>query len=260
MISTLFWLFFFGLLFLPYFRQKIQERQRSYFVNQIKKERGTKVITLVHQQGGLSFLGLGGNQYIDIDNAEQIAQIIRETPQNQGIDIILHTPGGLVLAVKQIVHALESHKGKITVFIPYYAMSGGTYVALAADKIVMDQNAMLGRIDPQIFGIPAFSIKHAIRQKRSRDIDDKMLILNDIAAKGIEQIQKDVSEILMRKGYTKNEIKNITTDLVSETYTHDYPVSFEEAKKLGLPVSDEMPMRVYNLMKLYPVQHPQLSA
>ena len=34
------------------------------------------------------------------------------------------TPGGLVLAATQIARAIQGHKGKVTVFVPHYAMSG----------------------------------------------------------------------------------------------------------------------------------------
>ncbi len=37
--------------------------------------------------------------------------------------LIIHTPGGLVLAAQQIAHALGSHEAKVTVFVPHYAMS-----------------------------------------------------------------------------------------------------------------------------------------
>jgi len=53
-------------------------------------------------------------------------------------------PGGLVLAAEQIAPALRRHSGTVTVFVPRYAMSGGTLIALAADEIVMDPNAVLG--------------------------------------------------------------------------------------------------------------------
>jgi hypothetical protein len=37
----------------------------------------------------------------------------------------------------QIARAVEAHKAKVTVYVPVYAMSGGTLIALAADEIVM---------------------------------------------------------------------------------------------------------------------------
>jgi ClpP class serine protease len=59
---------------------------------------------------------------------------IRTTRSGTPIDIILHTPGGLVLAASQIASALAEHDGTVRAIIPHYAMSGGTLIALAADE------------------------------------------------------------------------------------------------------------------------------
>src|SRR5213079_3360270 len=96
--------------------------------------------------------------FIDIEDSELVLQGIRLTPPDTPLDLIIHTPGGLVLAASQIAHALAHHPGKVTVFVPHYAMSGGTLVALAADEVVMDENAVLGPLDPQIGDMPAASI------------------------------------------------------------------------------------------------------
>ena len=39
--------------------------------------------------------------------------------------------------------------------------------------------------------------------------------------------------------------------LSTGTWTHDYPITAEEAKALGLPVSTEMPREVYEFMGLF---------
>jgi ClpP class serine protease len=61
----------------------------------------------------------------------------------------------------QIARAVEAHKAKVTVYVPVYAMSGGTLIALAANEIVLGEFSMLGPIDPQIAGFPAASIVKA---------------------------------------------------------------------------------------------------
>jgi ClpP class serine protease len=48
-----------------------------------------------------------------------------------------------VLASRQIAGAIKRHKGKVTAFVPHYAMSGGTLIALAADEIGMCDHAVL---------------------------------------------------------------------------------------------------------------------
>ena len=73
-------------------------------------------------------------RYIDIDDAESVLRAIRETPEEREIEIILHTPGGLILAAQQIAAALARHQGKVTAVVPHYAMSGGTVIAMAAAR------------------------------------------------------------------------------------------------------------------------------
>src|SRR4029453_2406967 len=123
---------------------------------------------------------------------------IRLTPPDQPIDFILHTPGGLVLAAEQIAHALVAHKGKVTVFVPHYAMSGGTLIALTADDIVIDPNAVLGPVDPQIGDMPAASIVKLLELKPRAQISDEMLVLADVAIKARMQVASFVAEVLLK--------------------------------------------------------------
>ena len=55
----------------------------------------------------------------------------------------------------------------MTAFVPHYAMSGGTLIALAADEIVMYEDAVLGPVDPQLGQYPAASILTVVRRNRS---------------------------------------------------------------------------------------------
>ncbi len=119
-------------------------------IKDIKRKYGWRVITMIHRQERIGFLGIPIYRYIDIEDSEAVIRAIRTTPPNQTIAMILHTPGGLVLAASQIAMALKKHPGKKVVIIPHYAMSGGTLIVLAADEIIMDPDAVLGPLDPQI--------------------------------------------------------------------------------------------------------------
>jgi len=98
---------------------------RTHKIAQIEKMRGSRVILLVHRQETMSLLGFPIMRYIDINDSEEVLRAIHMTDEDVPLDIILHTPGGLVLAALQIARAVQSHKGKVTVFVPHYAMSGG---------------------------------------------------------------------------------------------------------------------------------------
>ncbi|MCS7001478.1 MAG: ATP-dependent Clp protease proteolytic subunit [Dehalococcoidia bacterium] len=236
----------------PFASQWLKGGERLRLMREIERSRNSRVITLIHRQEAIALLGVPLTRYIDIDDSEQILRAIRLTPPDLPIDIVLHTPGGLVLAAEQIAHALIRHKAKVTVFIPHYAMSGGALIALAADEIVMDPNAVLGPVDPQLGQYPAASLVAVLDQKDRNEIDDQTLILADVARKALAQVRATVVEILTTNGVDPAKAEHLAHMLASGVWTHDYPINFEEAQQLGLPVSDAMPASVYRLMDCYP--------
>ncbi len=206
---------------------------------------------MIHRQETVSLFGIPVSTSIDIEDSEAVLRAIRLTPADQPIDLILHTPGGLVLAAEQIAHALVEHKGKVTVFIPHYAMSGGTLIALTADEVVMDANAVLGPVDPQIGDMPAASIVRVLDLKPMANVGDETLVLADLAQKARIQVLAFVGQVLL-KHLPKDRAAQLAATLSEGRWTHDFPITVEAAKQLGLPVSTNMPPPVYELMDLYP--------
>ena len=96
----------------------------------------------------------------------------------------------------QIARAIKAHPGKVTVFVPIYAMSGGTLLALAADEVVMGEFSVLGPVDPQVAGLRAASFVAAREAKNINDINDLTLVAADLSEKAIHQVQKGIIEIL----------------------------------------------------------------
>jgi len=229
------------------------EAERTEALAKFQESRKSRAIALIHRQDRVSILGVPVASYINIDDSEAVLRAIRLTPDDQAIDVILHTPGGLVLASEQIARALVDHKGKVTVFVPHYAMSGGTLIALAADEIVMDPNAVLGPVDPQIGGAPAASIIKAVEQKPVERVSDQTLILADISRKAQTQVQGLVHELLADSGQMPADKAAQTAKTLTEgRWTHDFPITVKLARELGLKVSTDMPKEVYALMDLYP--------
>ena len=224
---------------------------RADVINRFEQERKSRVIALIHRQETVSVFGVPVSSNITIEDSEAVLRAIRLTPEAQPIDVILHTPGGQVLAAEQIAKALSERKAKVTVFVPHYAMSGGTIIALAADEIVMDANAVLGPVDPQVGDMPAASIVRAVEIKGPANVSDQMLVLADVAQKARIEVAFFVSELL-RKHYPHKKAIEIATILSEGRWTHDFPILVVNAKQLGLPVSTDMPRTVYDLMDLYP--------
>ena len=232
-------------------KQRMMDASRLRLMRKIEENRGSRVIALIHRQESMSFLGFPLARYIDIQDSEQVLRAIKLTDDEIPIDFILHTPGGLVLASEQIAHALAKRKGKVTIIVPHYAMSGGTLIALASDQIIMDENAVLGPVDPQVGKYPAVSILKVLEDKPAKDIDDETMILADISRKAIAQVKKTIRDIACCQ-YDDKTAEQFAETFASGRWTHDYPISFEEAKELGLRVSDKVPEEIYQLMNLYP--------
>lgn len=78
--------------------------------------------------------------------------------------VILHTNGGVVEEVRNIVQVLRTHYDYVYFLVPVCAMSAGTVLALSGDKIYMDYFSRLGPIDPQLVtdnsAVPALSYLH----------------------------------------------------------------------------------------------------
>jgi len=236
---------------IPLVRQKLIETTRVRLIHTLEEKRGTRVIALIHRQESMSFLGFPMARYIDIQDSEDVLRAIKLTDPKLPIDIILHTPGGLVLAAEQIANALCKRQGKVTVLVPHYAMSGGMLIALAADEIVMDENAVLGPVDPQIGEYPAVSILNVLEQKDLNKVDDHTLILADVARKAVRQVKETVTR-LAQKTYGPEQAEKIAEALALGQWTHDYPISLEEARGLGLKISSDVPAEIYQLMGLFP--------
>lgn len=246
----IFWIFLILASLQPVIRQRLLEAARLRKIHDLERKRKSRVITLIHRQETLAFLGFPLARYIDIDDSEEVLRAIKLTDPEVPIDLILHTPGGLVLAAEQIAYALCAHKAPVTVFVPHYAMSGGTLIALAADQIVMDPNAVLGPVDPQLGQYPAASILRAVARKDVNELDDHTLIMADIAEKAIRQVKETVVCIVQER-MSREQAEALAEKLATGTWTHDYPITVREAKELGLPVSTDMPLEVYDIMQLY---------
>jgi ClpP class serine protease len=245
----LLWLFFIFSSLQPVIQRQLLALSRRRALADIAKKRNATVITMIHRQETMSLLGFPIMRHIDIDDAETVLRAIRGTPPGRAIEIILHTPGGLVLAASQIAQALRDHDGRVIAVIPHYAMSGGTLIALAANEIVVDRHAALGPIDPQLGQYPAASlVEVASRPGRH---DDQTLILADVGYKAIRQVES-LAQRLLEPHFDPDHARDLAHLLSTGVWTHDHPLMAPELQELGFPVRLEVPPEERALMDLYP--------
>ncbi|HMK80645.1 MAG TPA: ATP-dependent Clp protease proteolytic subunit [Xanthobacteraceae bacterium] len=253
-MDTFGWLILFFLIastLQPLLQGRYQAMQRARQIAAIEKERGSRVITMIHRQETRSFFSVPVARMIDLEDAQQIIPAIQQTPADTPIDLILHTPGGMVLAAMQIARALNGHPSRVTVHVPVYAMSGGTLLALAADEIVLDSFSVLGPIDPQIIGVPAASLVEVKREKPIAEVNDLTLLLANMSEKALAQVKRGALELVGDK-LPEEKAKRLVDALASGQWTHDYGLTATEAKSLGLNVTTGLAPSILALMQLYP--------
>ena len=249
--SSLFWIFIAIMVLQPLFMGRWYALRRAQAIRAIEKSHASRVITMIHRQEKRSLFGFAVSRHIDPEDAQTIIAAIKDTPDDMPIDLVVHTPGGLVLAAMQIARAVEAHKAKVAVYVPVYAMSGGTLIALAADEIVLGEFSVLGPIDPQIAGLPAASIVKARDSKPVESVFDLTLVLADVAEKALVQVKQGAVELLTPR-MEQAAAEALAGKLAGGHWTHDYALTAGEARALGLPVKVGMPLQVMELMKLYP--------
>ncbi|ASJ15041.1 SDH family Clp fold serine proteinase [Thermococcus radiotolerans] len=248
--SLLWWLFFMYILLWPQMQYRSLQLARAKLLKRLSEKRKSTVITMIHRQESIGLFGIPFYKFISVEDSEEVLRAIRSAPKDKPIDLIIHTPGGLVLAATQIAKALHDHPAETHVIVPHYAMSGGTLIALAADKIIMDPHAVLGPVDPQLGQYPGPSIVRAVEKKGVDKVDDQTLILADVAEKAIKQVRNFVYNLLKDR-YGEEKAKELAQILTEGRWTHDYPITYEHAKELGLHVETDVPEEVYALMELY---------
>lgn len=223
-------------------RRRVRRWMRRRRIQAFERRRGSRVIAIVDRNQ--PWFSLAATQvFLEIDQSEQVLRAIQLTDDKVPIDIILHTPGGVVMAAEQIAAALSAHPAAVTAFVPFYAMSGGTMIALAADEIVMAPVAALGPVDPQFDDRSAASILRAVHEKPPSELDDATLILADEAGKAQAAAQAFLERILLRS-VDAIRAHELATALTDGRWIHDFPISAAHARELGLRVSTDMPPEI----------------
>lgn len=249
--------FIFLLIFLPNAKPLFNQIKRWWLIWRFEKASGDSVVSLVHTSFGGGLFKIFQISFINLGDSQKLLRALKELPLDRPIDLILHTPGGLVIAAEQIARALRERKGIVRAYIPQYAMSGGTLIALACDSIHMGDNAIMGPLDPQLsiglFEIyPAASIVRALEYSNPNR-DDKTLILADIAKKALIQMRETVIEIMANR-MGKKKASCLANKLCNGNWTHDYGINRQRALELGLQVGDGIPVRLQEIFNTYPCE------
>jgi ClpP class serine protease len=225
---------------------------RRGIIEDIERERGTKVVTMIHKKE--LWTEPGEDSEIGIEDTETVLQQFRKIPPDKPIDFIIHTPGGYALAAQMMAMAIKFHQAKVTVMVPFYAMSGGSLMSLAASEIRMEKYSVLGPVDPQIpttDGMwPAGSIATLVKTKPIQNITDRMVIMSDVANLEIENAKAFVVWLLEGK-MDKEQAERVADFLARGYMSHATPITLDVARALGLNVVEGIPDKVYELFRTF---------
>jgi ClpP class serine protease len=108
-VLDVFWIFFMLSALQPVIRQRLLDTMRMRKIAQLERDRHSRVILLVHRQETMKLLGFPVMRYIDVNDSEEVLRAIHMTDPDVPLDLVLHTPGGLVLAALQIARAVRGH-------------------------------------------------------------------------------------------------------------------------------------------------------
>lgn len=216
----------------------------------------TKRPTICYYSGWLQKPGLALTGVDDNDKNAFMATIYG-LPKHEGLDLLLHTPGGDTAATESLVNYLRKIFGTdIRVFVPQIAMSAGTIIACAAKEIWMGKQSNIGPIDPQFRGWAAHGIidefaravKEVTENPRSAPVWGAIIgkyhptFLAD-CQHAIDMSAEMLKNMLVTGMYKDNPEANEKADRVvaclnnhTDTKAHNRHIHLEEAKDMGLNV------------------------
>lgn len=202
-----------------------------------------------------------GNPEVMINDGDMngFMNAINKMDKSKGLDLILHTPGGVTTATESLVNYIKKcFKNNFRVIVPHMAMSAGTMIACSSKIILMGKQSSLGPIDPQYRNVPAEGVIEEFNQAFKDTLQDpnKSLIWKEIIqqyrptfvgeCENVIKLSHDLVENWLKdnmfKHYkNKDEIvKKILAELASHknSKVHDKHYDSEKCKKLGLKIFD----------------------
>jgi hypothetical protein len=219
-------------------------------------------------EGGTSAKGIDERDVLPLYTA------LRAIGNQEQLDILLFSGGGRVNSSRRICLLFREYTSFLRIFVPYKARSAGTLLCLGSDEIVLGPLGELGPIDPQIMaqGDPAggpqalspedlrafFRLSedwldlHTSEQRLDvlRMISNRIFPLTLGTLYRADRQIRQIGQELLRYQLPdlEDSIRSAIIDrLVSGFGAHDYSITADEARDLGL-----------NARRTQPIEHDLL--
>ncbi|MBS5492892.1 MAG: ATP-dependent Clp protease proteolytic subunit [Sutterella wadsworthensis] len=194
-----------------------------------KLVRHTHRNVLTYYSGWLQKPNMAGDFSIaDSDKNGFMACMYPAKDRKQGLDLILHTPGGDVGATESLIDYLHTMYGdNIRTIVPQIAMSGGTLIAISGKEIIMGAHSSLGPVDPQFGGMAAQSYI-AEFERACKEVSENPLTI-PVWQMILGKLQPGFLTLCERAVEWSSEILENT---LSINMLHDHHEKIESVKKL----------------------------
>lgn len=171
---------------------------------------------------------------INHSDPDDLSEVL-EGVSGKDIDLIIQTPGGMVDAIEKFVTVLRQLKMRYRVIVPSLAKSGGTVIAMSAEKILLGVNSELGPIDPQ-FVMPDLGPVPCQYIAADETQPPTIRALAKSAVVRMRQLAERILSEGMLNGKSQDELRAVIEKVSSsDTYnSHGAVIDFSEAKALGL--------------------------
>ena len=194
------------------------------------------------------------DKIMEFGNEKKFAYWISDKFESKKLlQIVIHTHGGDILSTDAIFKILLSYKGRIKVYIPYYAYSAGAMISLASDKIYMNKYSYISPLDPQLSyynNIYSTNILMKLLDDKGTSLADEMYLTTQDAIIYHRDNLDNLIFILRKKKYKEEQIRVIIDELGSGKYPHHKQFMPSTLKKMGLKISTRMPNNINNLSNI----------
>ena len=200
---------------------------------QIRRASGRHILLMKHTQTDLF-----SQSMIETKTLYAVEKALKKFG-GEPFDLILHTPGGEVFATQLLSTVLRAYPGRIRAIVPVYAMSGGTFLALSCDEILLGETACLGPVDPQVGSLfsrgSARAWQEVVRRK-GRRADDFSIQMAFLGKQYTQTLERAVDDLLARKVPDPAVRARAVERLTSGEVEHGRPLTVADLWGLGIPV------------------------
>ena len=179
--------------------------------------------------------------------------------RGNGIDVIIHSPGGFAEAAEMLAHILHTEFDHVRFIVPHSAKSAATMLCLSANELLLYPSSELGPTDPQISGSisgPAQSIIDGFEKiKKSVDSEKRLNgafipLLNKMDVATIQRCENAIlyGKMLVKEWLGKYMFKGEANaekkaEEIADYFsshnihlTHGKPIKLPDLQKLGIKV------------------------